>query len=144
MVKCCKCCRWDWLVRPTDTPDEARIKTLMFPFTLVMLAYIVISLIAVLETTGQNIIVVGAAITFLAMTLFMTGVLSNALPAGQLLDVWLMLCTIGICAQDLANATRSSGFRSWAFLVLLLDCALVFKRYHMPRILIPFVLVYNA
>eukprot|EP00756_Hemistasia_phaeocysticola_P030075 Hpha_TRINITY_DN16272_c0_g1::TRINITY_DN16272_c0_g1_i3::g.12511::m.12511 len=41
------------------------------------------------------------------------------------------------------HATLSS-FRSWAFVVLVLDMALVFKRYHLPSFIIPSVLVYQA
>eukprot|EP00756_Hemistasia_phaeocysticola_P018393 Hpha_TRINITY_DN15590_c3_g5::TRINITY_DN15590_c3_g5_i1::g.106323::m.106323 len=74
----------------------------------------------------------------------MGGVVSNAIPAGYLLDVVLMLGTVGICAMDLSTATASYPFRAWAFLVLVLDIALVFKRYHVPLLIIPFVLVYQA
>eukprot|EP00756_Hemistasia_phaeocysticola_P016068 Hpha_TRINITY_DN15454_c2_g1::TRINITY_DN15454_c2_g1_i4::g.176393::m.176393 len=55
-----------------------------------------------------------------------------------------MTCTLGICAIDLGNATISYPLRAWAFVVLVLDVSLVFKRYHAPRYIIPFVLVYQA
>eukprot|EP00756_Hemistasia_phaeocysticola_P034363 Hpha_TRINITY_DN16517_c3_g2::TRINITY_DN16517_c3_g2_i15::g.133047::m.133047 len=137
-------CKWDWVVRQGDTPDEARIKTIMFPFALVIFTFSVFLVVSVLQTKQQMVTVIGYAFLSFAMLQFMGGVVSNAIPAGYLLDVVLMLLTVGICASDLGDATRSWTFRSWTFVVLALDGALVFKRYHMPRLIIPFVLVYIA
>eukprot|EP00756_Hemistasia_phaeocysticola_P032164 Hpha_TRINITY_DN16395_c1_g2::TRINITY_DN16395_c1_g2_i6::g.60517::m.60517 len=137
-------CCWSWLVRPGDTPDEARIKTLVFPFALCALVVAVFYYIVTSQQNNQIVKVVGTSIIALAMALFMGGVVSNAIPAGYLLDVMLVLCTVGICAQDLGQATVSYSFRSWAFVVLSLDCALVFKRDHLPRFIIALVLLYQC
>eukprot|EP00756_Hemistasia_phaeocysticola_P015070 Hpha_TRINITY_DN15384_c3_g1::TRINITY_DN15384_c3_g1_i8::g.88071::m.88071 len=138
------CCRWGWLVRPGDTPDEARIKTLGFPFALFVFLFSVFLLAHQLLGVNQVVSNIGIGINAFAMLLFMAGVVSNAIPVGHLLDAALILGTLSICFQDLGNATRSSPFRNWTLVVLLLDIALVFKRYHMPRFIIPFVLMYLA
>eukprot|EP00756_Hemistasia_phaeocysticola_P032166 Hpha_TRINITY_DN16395_c1_g2::TRINITY_DN16395_c1_g2_i8::g.60524::m.60524 len=137
-------CCWSWLVRPGDTPDEARIKTLMFPFAIFTFPVLVFDVFVTLQNDHQTIIVIGESTAAFAAILFMVGVVSNAIPAGYLLDVLLVLVTVGICSLDLAYATVSYSFRPWAHVVLVLDAALVFKRYHMPLYIIPFVLMYIA
>eukprot|EP00756_Hemistasia_phaeocysticola_P029818 Hpha_TRINITY_DN16254_c6_g1::TRINITY_DN16254_c6_g1_i1::g.13875::m.13875 len=134
------CCRWDWLVRPGDTADEARIKTRMFPFALFVCPVYTFILVRQLQSINQMVNVIGYAINAFSMLLFMMAVMGNVMPAGYLLDVLLVFMTVGVCASDLGNATASYSFRAWAFVVLILDCALVFKRYHMSRFIIPFVL----
>eukprot|EP00756_Hemistasia_phaeocysticola_P015068 Hpha_TRINITY_DN15384_c3_g1::TRINITY_DN15384_c3_g1_i6::g.88065::m.88065 len=138
------CCRWGWLVRQGDTPDEARIKTIGFPFVIFIFPVAVLLIGSNLVSTNQMVTVIGEAIIAFAMLLFMGGVVSNAIPAGYLLDVVLVVTTVGVCAMDLGTATMSSPFRLWALVVLALDISLVFKRYHMPLFIIPFVLVYLA
>eukprot|EP00756_Hemistasia_phaeocysticola_P015078 Hpha_TRINITY_DN15384_c3_g3::TRINITY_DN15384_c3_g3_i1::g.88062::m.88062 len=137
------CCRWSWLVRQGDTPDEARIKTIVFPLDLCL--FFVVSLLMVNQLRGQNqmIHVIGYAIQTFTMLLFMVGVLTTPIPVGYLLDASLVTATFGLLALDLGNATTSSPFRSWVFVVLVLDCALVLKRYHMPLFVIPVVMVYH-
>eukprot|EP00756_Hemistasia_phaeocysticola_P020200 Hpha_TRINITY_DN15707_c1_g9::TRINITY_DN15707_c1_g9_i3::g.39415::m.39415 len=136
------CCRWGWLVRQGDTPEEARITTVMFPFTILVFLYMIVLIVNRLRNNNQMVVVVGNVTNAFAFLLFMGGVLWTAIPAGFLLDAVLGLCTVGVCARDLGNATMSYSFRGWTFVVLLLDIALVFKRYHMPRFIMPFVLVY--
>eukprot|EP00756_Hemistasia_phaeocysticola_P030759 Hpha_TRINITY_DN16308_c2_g5::TRINITY_DN16308_c2_g5_i2::g.58746::m.58746 len=138
------CCRWGWLVRQGDTTEEAHIKTTVFPFALCILIIWMVILVRQLQSNNQMIYVVGNAINAFAMILFMGGAIINAIPAGYLLDVLLVLCTLGISAMDLGEATTSYPFRGWTGVVLLLDCALVFKRYHMPGFIIPFVLACQA
>eukprot|EP00756_Hemistasia_phaeocysticola_P019566 Hpha_TRINITY_DN15670_c3_g3::TRINITY_DN15670_c3_g3_i3::g.100603::m.100603 len=127
-----ECCRWGWLVRQGDTRDEARIKTLGFPFAVLIFLFQLFVIFVTLQGTSQIVDVVGLSMTAFAMVLFIGGVTSNAIPAGYLLDVMLILFSVGLCVMDLGTATRSSSWRSWAFVVLVLDGALVFKRYHMP------------
>eukprot|EP00756_Hemistasia_phaeocysticola_P017896 Hpha_TRINITY_DN15561_c3_g5::TRINITY_DN15561_c3_g5_i2::g.108899::m.108899 len=122
---------WSWLVREGDTPDEISIKTRLFPFTILMLLNEVWLIYHTLTGSNQLVNVVAYSLIGLAMTLFMAGVLSNVLGARFLVDAMLAITVIAICANDLGNATRSSPFRSWAFAVITLDIALVFKRYHM-------------
>eukprot|EP00756_Hemistasia_phaeocysticola_P015065 Hpha_TRINITY_DN15384_c3_g1::TRINITY_DN15384_c3_g1_i11::g.88073::m.88073 len=138
------CCRWGWLVRQGDTPDEARIKTIVFPFAIFEVVLHVGAILHVLRSTKQGVSLIAYCINTFGLLLFIGGVLWNAVPPGHLLDVLLLLCTLGLCTVDLANATRSWPFRSWSFVVLVLDGALVFKRYHMPYFIIPLVLVHQA
>eukprot|EP00756_Hemistasia_phaeocysticola_P031938 Hpha_TRINITY_DN16384_c2_g3::TRINITY_DN16384_c2_g3_i1::g.62943::m.62943 len=133
-----------WLVRPGDNPDEARIKTVMFPFALFISFASLFIIINQLQTDKQMVNIVGLSISTFAFALFMVGILLNAAPAGYLLDFMLTLTTCGTCLLDIGLATRSSPFRSWAFVVIALDITLVFKRFHMPRFIIPFVLVQHA
>eukprot|EP00756_Hemistasia_phaeocysticola_P011419 Hpha_TRINITY_DN15119_c6_g2::TRINITY_DN15119_c6_g2_i2::g.126782::m.126782 len=139
-----KCCRWAWLVRAGDSKDEARIKTVMFPFALFIFLYSVFDLIQTIQGSGMMMYVLGDGLNCLGSGFFMAGVASGAARAGGLLDVFLVLCTVGICLLDFGNFTRSNPFRSWAFIVLVLDCALVFKRDHLPRYLIGLVMVYQV
>eukprot|EP00756_Hemistasia_phaeocysticola_P011418 Hpha_TRINITY_DN15119_c6_g2::TRINITY_DN15119_c6_g2_i1::g.126772::m.126772 len=139
-----KCCRWAWLVRAGDSKDEARIKTVMFPFALFIFLYSVFDLIQTIQGSGMMMYVLGDGLNCLGSGFFMAGVASGAARAGGLLDVFLVLCTVGICLLDFGNFTRSNPFRSWAFIVLVLDCALVFKRDHLPGLIILFVLLYNT
>eukprot|EP00756_Hemistasia_phaeocysticola_P019570 Hpha_TRINITY_DN15670_c3_g3::TRINITY_DN15670_c3_g3_i9::g.100617::m.100617 len=139
-----ECCRWGWLVRQGDTRDEARIKTLGFPFAVLIFLFQLFVIFVTLQGTSQIVDVVGLSMTAFAMVLFIGGVTSNAIPAGYLLDAVLVLVTVGICAVDLGNATASYTFRAWAFVVLLLDISLVFNRDHMPHFIIAVVLVYQV
>eukprot|EP00756_Hemistasia_phaeocysticola_P015082 Hpha_TRINITY_DN15384_c5_g1::TRINITY_DN15384_c5_g1_i1::g.88079::m.88079 len=127
-----KCCRWDWLVRPGDTPDEATIKTIAFPFGIFLFLFMVGLIVRQMSSTVQMIFIIGTLFIALAQLLFIGGVLSNVIPVYYILDACLFLSTVGICAQDLGNATRTSPFRSWTYVVLVLDIALVFKRYPPP------------
>eukprot|EP00756_Hemistasia_phaeocysticola_P032422 Hpha_TRINITY_DN16406_c3_g12::TRINITY_DN16406_c3_g12_i1::g.160192::m.160192 len=130
------CCKWGWLVRPGDTPDEARIKQLMFPAALGLFLLGTFVIFITLGTHHQAVYIIGLSINAFASVLFMGGVIMSAIKAGYLVDVWVVLCTIGTCTMDLGHATRSYPFRSWAFVVLLLDITLVFKRDKMPHFII--------
>eukprot|EP00756_Hemistasia_phaeocysticola_P032420 Hpha_TRINITY_DN16406_c3_g10::TRINITY_DN16406_c3_g10_i1::g.160187::m.160187 len=138
------CCRWTWLVRPGDTPDEARIKTVITPFALFVAFFGVLIILANLQTSHQLTTVIAEIVIVLALLVFIGGVVSNIVSVGNLLDVLIVVVTLCICGVDLGNAAASWGFRSWAYVVLVLDVALIFKRDHLPRLLIPFVLVYLA
>eukprot|EP00756_Hemistasia_phaeocysticola_P031713 Hpha_TRINITY_DN16371_c3_g1::TRINITY_DN16371_c3_g1_i1::g.58528::m.58528 len=135
-------CRWGCLVREGDSKEDARIKTTVFPFALFTFMFYIVFIFYVLQTSHLMMSVFGGCFMSLAMAVFMAGVVSNAVPARYLLDQFLAVGTLGFCFNDLANATISYSFRSWTFVVLALDIALVFKRDHMPRFIIAFVLVY--
>eukprot|EP00756_Hemistasia_phaeocysticola_P023196 Hpha_TRINITY_DN15877_c2_g1::TRINITY_DN15877_c2_g1_i1::g.189828::m.189828 len=139
-----KCCRWGWLVREGDTESEARIKTIMFPFTLALLALHVFLISQELTGTNQLINLIGNAIEAIAGVFFMGGVLSNVIRVGYLLDMLLVLGAVGIMFMDIGDATRSYPFRAWTLCVLSLDCALIFQRDHIPRYIITLVLLQNV
>eukprot|EP00756_Hemistasia_phaeocysticola_P019282 Hpha_TRINITY_DN15648_c2_g4::TRINITY_DN15648_c2_g4_i1::g.99760::m.99760 len=138
------CCRWGWWVRQGDTPDEARTKTMLFPFALFMLLFCVFNIIIAALTINQIVNMIGQSVAIFSLALFLVGVLTNAIPVTILADMLLVFATVAICVMDLGGVTRNSPFRSWALVVLALDCCLVFKRFHIPRFIIPFVLVYQA
>eukprot|EP00756_Hemistasia_phaeocysticola_P011417 Hpha_TRINITY_DN15119_c6_g1::TRINITY_DN15119_c6_g1_i4::g.126794::m.126794 len=138
-------CRWDWLVRQGDTPDEVKIKSFGFPFCLVIfLSNVFVIIVVILQEKQEIMRLIGNVVIAFANLQFMGGVVATAVPAGYLADVLLMGLTVGVFGLDIAGFAISSPFRAWAFVVLVLDIALVFKRYHMPRFIIPFVLVYQA
>eukprot|EP00756_Hemistasia_phaeocysticola_P032424 Hpha_TRINITY_DN16406_c3_g14::TRINITY_DN16406_c3_g14_i1::g.160205::m.160205 len=136
------CCKWGWLVREGDTPDEARIKTLNFPLAICLLLISVMVIANQLNDYNQIVSVAGASTNIFGGVLFMVGAATNAIPAGCLYDIVLMLAMIATLLGDLGSVTRSYPFRIWTLVVLGLDAALVFKRFHMPRYIIPLVLVY--
>eukprot|EP00756_Hemistasia_phaeocysticola_P031950 Hpha_TRINITY_DN16384_c3_g3::TRINITY_DN16384_c3_g3_i1::g.62946::m.62946 len=131
-----RCCGFGWLVRHEDTRDEARIKTMVFPFAIFVGVFNASVVAHRLLFENQMMTVVGSSIVTFSMLLFMGGAVTNAIPVGSLLDVVLFVCTCGLCVLDLGDATRSSPFRAWALAVLILDSALVFKRYHVPIFII--------
>eukprot|EP00756_Hemistasia_phaeocysticola_P032169 Hpha_TRINITY_DN16395_c1_g5::TRINITY_DN16395_c1_g5_i1::g.60504::m.60504 len=137
-------CCWSWLVRPGDTHDEARIKTLMFPVCFFFFMFALASIFSNLQDQRQMVHIVGSCINAFAHAFFMLGVVANAVPAGYLLDTCMVLVTFAICLIDLSQATRSYSIRAWAYVVLVLDCVLIFKRHHMPRVVIPIVLLYSV
>eukprot|EP00756_Hemistasia_phaeocysticola_P034382 Hpha_TRINITY_DN16517_c3_g6::TRINITY_DN16517_c3_g6_i1::g.133061::m.133061 len=130
-----------WLVREGDTKDEARIKTNMFPITLFFLGFGVFGNCVSLHNKDPLWYTLGGFSVIAGQLVFMIGVSTNALPAGYLLDALLVMSALGLCAIDIGNAAVTSPFRSWTFVILALDCALVFQRDHMPLFIIPFVLL---
>eukprot|EP00756_Hemistasia_phaeocysticola_P032165 Hpha_TRINITY_DN16395_c1_g2::TRINITY_DN16395_c1_g2_i7::g.60523::m.60523 len=142
MLGCPSCA---WLVRPGDTITEARIKTLMMPGILPLFLFNVFLIVQTLHTTNQMVNIVGYSIGAVNCAVLMGGLVLNAAPAGYLLDVWLVLATVAICFRDLGNATASSPFRMWPYVVILLDIALVFNRPNsLYRFTITVVLVYQV
>eukprot|EP00756_Hemistasia_phaeocysticola_P015072 Hpha_TRINITY_DN15384_c3_g2::TRINITY_DN15384_c3_g2_i2::g.88061::m.88061 len=113
-----RCCSLDWLVRQGDTPDEARIKTVLFPFFAFVFPFCVFASFYQLQTSNQMVNIVGTAVCAFGSLLFMGGVVLSATPPGLLLDAEIVLFTFAVCAMDLGQATRLSAFRGWAFVVL--------------------------
>eukprot|EP00756_Hemistasia_phaeocysticola_P011428 Hpha_TRINITY_DN15119_c6_g6::TRINITY_DN15119_c6_g6_i1::g.126778::m.126778 len=136
--------RLDWLVREGDTPDEARIRTLGFPFALLFVVLHGFLIVATLQGSHQLVRVVGYCINAYGLGQFTLGILTNVVRPGYLLDAGLFLVTLGVCAMDMGNAAVSSSFRSSMVIVLLLDDALVFKRDRLPIVIITIVLLYQC
>eukprot|EP00756_Hemistasia_phaeocysticola_P012926 Hpha_TRINITY_DN15236_c6_g4::TRINITY_DN15236_c6_g4_i2::g.65466::m.65466 len=137
-----KCCEWRWLVRETDTKEEARIKTRMFPFAVALTAFNVMALILTYRVTGQNISAIGLSLTSVGMLMFAIGAATNAAPVGSLLDVMLVMWSVGLCLNDLGGISISYHFRVVAVIIICLDVALVFKRDHMPPLIITLMSIY--
>eukprot|EP00756_Hemistasia_phaeocysticola_P035717 Hpha_TRINITY_DN16601_c1_g4::TRINITY_DN16601_c1_g4_i1::g.180356::m.180356 len=140
-----KCCRWGWLVRSRDTPDEARMKQMGFPFAMsVFLLSAAILVWSAFEPEQQMFFVVGVSICACTAIIFMVGVSTNFIPVAYLVDQALLLCVVACCLLDIANAAVQGEFRSWALFILALDGALVFRRDHMLRFIIPIVLLHTT
>eukprot|EP00756_Hemistasia_phaeocysticola_P034373 Hpha_TRINITY_DN16517_c3_g2::TRINITY_DN16517_c3_g2_i26::g.133062::m.133062 len=133
-----------WLVREGDTKDDARIKTVGFAVALFFFLFSMFNISATLQSSNQMVYVIGGSLNAFGCAFFLAGVVSNAVSVGHLVDVLLGMVTIGLCVNDLGSATTQYSFRAWAYVVLVLDAALLGKRYHMPRFIIPVVLVYQV
>eukprot|EP00756_Hemistasia_phaeocysticola_P030976 Hpha_TRINITY_DN16323_c2_g1::TRINITY_DN16323_c2_g1_i1::g.60780::m.60780 len=140
-----RCCNWflGLLVQDSDTVEEVRIKRRLFPVCMVLCVF---ASWGVLHGVQGSLFMhmVGASICVLGTIVFMAGVVFNAAPAGYLVDAMLAFETVGLCLMDLHTAAVSRSFRSWSYVVLVLDIALVFNRNHLPRFVLPLVLVYLA
>eukprot|EP00756_Hemistasia_phaeocysticola_P018396 Hpha_TRINITY_DN15590_c3_g6::TRINITY_DN15590_c3_g6_i1::g.106326::m.106326 len=134
----------DCLVREMDSKEQARIKRIVFPFTVFAAMVSVMLMVVTIQSTHQALGVIGIGLVLAGLTIFIVGIPFNAAPAGSLLDALLVITFLGICIEDLARATRSYSFRSWTVLILHLDIALVFNRDHLTRYMIAFLLIYTA
>eukprot|EP00756_Hemistasia_phaeocysticola_P059460 Hpha_TRINITY_DN36236_c0_g1::TRINITY_DN36236_c0_g1_i1::g.83186::m.83186 len=85
----------------------------------------------------------GRGICALGPAVFVVGVMLNG-DVGYLADTLLLISTVGMLVMDVGYAAISFPFRSWSYVVLALDGALVFDRQHIPVFVIPFVLLYTA
>eukprot|EP00756_Hemistasia_phaeocysticola_P037085 Hpha_TRINITY_DN16679_c2_g13::TRINITY_DN16679_c2_g13_i1::g.181099::m.181099 len=129
------------LVRPGDTLQDARIKRKFFPVAvlLVALACTTCSL-ALRDSTFAGAL--GVGFSGLGPAIIVVGILTNAASASRLLEVALYVSTMGIIIMDVTAAALSDQFRPWAYIILTLDCSLVFNIGHFPMFCIPFTLVY--
>eukprot|EP00756_Hemistasia_phaeocysticola_P033675 Hpha_TRINITY_DN16476_c5_g2::TRINITY_DN16476_c5_g2_i1::g.160566::m.160566 len=127
------------LVREGDTLEDAHIKEVGFPIILTMLIF---GLTAIPFYLPALMIVTGIIICCVAMAIFVVGVLFNLVRPRYLVDVLLMMLTLGLWCMDVYNAALSQSWRSWAFIVLLLDLSLVFGRPRMPYLIIPSTIIY--
>eukprot|EP00756_Hemistasia_phaeocysticola_P031731 Hpha_TRINITY_DN16371_c6_g8::TRINITY_DN16371_c6_g8_i1::g.58569::m.58569 len=139
-----RCCRGAWLVRQGDTPEEAWMKTTLFPYYILLVLFSFAGMVRELLGNNQMVYVLGSGIAGLVCVIFVVGVATNAGPVGYLLDATLLVGTVCVALIDTGWATVSAELRPWAFVVLALDVALVFKRDRMPGFIIPFVLLYMA
>eukprot|EP00756_Hemistasia_phaeocysticola_P019709 Hpha_TRINITY_DN15679_c2_g2::TRINITY_DN15679_c2_g2_i1::g.97365::m.97365 len=131
------------LVREGDTSEDVQTKKLAFPACAVLVVPSI--------TTAYNCLILnlyayalGAALVAFGSGVFMTGVLLNMMTPGRLVDVCLVISTVGIYVMDMSAAATSNTLRPWCFVVLALDAALVFNRTHIVYFVIPATLVYIA
>eukprot|EP00756_Hemistasia_phaeocysticola_P022933 Hpha_TRINITY_DN15864_c4_g5::TRINITY_DN15864_c4_g5_i3::g.192093::m.192093 len=130
----------DMLVRDGDTVEDIRIKKLGFPVCIFLMVLGVFTL----STTPAPMKRIGALLCTFGPALFSAGVLLNAAKPSRLMDLILLINTVGLCVLDVAEAAESSASRAWTFVVLILDAALVFNRQHIPTFVIPFILLFMA
>eukprot|EP00756_Hemistasia_phaeocysticola_P019056 Hpha_TRINITY_DN15635_c3_g1::TRINITY_DN15635_c3_g1_i3::g.101903::m.101903 len=136
------CCSWmeGLVVRKSDTPEDAHIKRLLFPAAMFFLCFILpVSLFGFSRGSWERIVLI---FNMLVQFIFVAGVAFNLAPARRLVDVYLITGAVGVCLLDIISFAHSSVFRSWFFVVLVLDLALVFSRDHIPSFVIPCVLLY--
>eukprot|EP00756_Hemistasia_phaeocysticola_P032403 Hpha_TRINITY_DN16404_c9_g1::TRINITY_DN16404_c9_g1_i1::g.161036::m.161036 len=124
-----------------DTAADLHVKVLAFPVSAFIGVFAGLTVFS-FSNEGHFLSAIGASLVTLGCFVFAAGVLLNAAPPGRLLDIWLVVGLCGILAIDIANYSSSESFRSWTFVVLLLDAALVFGRVHLPYFIIPFTLLY--
>eukprot|EP00756_Hemistasia_phaeocysticola_P043332 Hpha_TRINITY_DN17022_c3_g2::TRINITY_DN17022_c3_g2_i1::g.166939::m.166939 len=138
-----RCFGWKLLVRESDSPEDARMKQVMFPICTFIFVF---AGAATFTSLRDSLLVngIGSSICGLATVLFMVGALLNLASPPRLLDVVALLGAVGLCIMDAGLATTSNPFRTWTFIVLVLDFVLVFGRTHIPFFIIPFTLTYLA
>eukprot|EP00756_Hemistasia_phaeocysticola_P020116 Hpha_TRINITY_DN15702_c1_g2::TRINITY_DN15702_c1_g2_i1::g.37885::m.37885 len=135
-------CSFQWLVREGDSAEDARARTLLFPFCIVISVVLILSIITTLRDTMQLVRVMGLAIIVFGAFAYIAGITSNTFSVFNLLDMFLILCAVGICLLDLAEATISSPNRGWTYAVLVLDGGLMFNHEHVPKYVIPALIAY--
>eukprot|EP00756_Hemistasia_phaeocysticola_P029809 Hpha_TRINITY_DN16254_c3_g5::TRINITY_DN16254_c3_g5_i1::g.13851::m.13851 len=140
-----RCCRWlvSHFIRPGDTPEDVYIKQIMFPLSIFLFLF---GFYTGSRALSQNELarVFGAYLCAGGPLLFMLGVMFNVTSPRYLIDVMLVVNTVGLCVLDVSNAAGGSSFRAWSLVVLALDAALVFSRHHVTYFIIPFTAAYIA
>eukprot|EP00756_Hemistasia_phaeocysticola_P037099 Hpha_TRINITY_DN16679_c2_g6::TRINITY_DN16679_c2_g6_i2::g.181100::m.181100 len=131
------------IMRKGDTAQDIRIKKLGLP--------VCVFLVVIAGTTAFRSVAdssymwaLGAFLCTCGPLAFITGVVLTSVKAGILADTLLLVNTVGLCVLDVGAAAFSYPFRSWSFVVLILDAALVFDRQHIPKFVIPWTLLYIA
>eukprot|EP00756_Hemistasia_phaeocysticola_P024847 Hpha_TRINITY_DN15974_c9_g1::TRINITY_DN15974_c9_g1_i1::g.71206::m.71206 len=125
-----------WIMRDTDTPEDAQIKRDGTPIIIVL--QLVVLYFIVSNLTGRM------SLVYLSATVFWTTAFCIFLVRGRLgmsmgptLDVCLPLAAIGCLLNDLEAAAMGSS-RKWSFVVIVLDAFLVFN---VPRMSGPVIAV---
>eukprot|EP00756_Hemistasia_phaeocysticola_P031727 Hpha_TRINITY_DN16371_c6_g5::TRINITY_DN16371_c6_g5_i1::g.58557::m.58557 len=136
--------RCKWFVRAGDTRDDVRIKTMLFPFSILSVLFCIPYIFDAVQRTRQWIDVIGISIGTAGCCVLIAGVMTNAVKLIYVVDTFLVACTVGILLHDLGEVTRSFPFRAWTILIVMLDVACVFKRDSVTRFAVPVILVYNA
>eukprot|EP00756_Hemistasia_phaeocysticola_P030987 Hpha_TRINITY_DN16323_c4_g1::TRINITY_DN16323_c4_g1_i4::g.60800::m.60800 len=132
------CCRL--LERQGDSTEDVHIKKVATPVCVFLVLFASVAATASVSTLAvlSNLMIV------IPCGLFVLNAFLNLVTARHMADGLLLCCAVALCSKDLVNAAVGSSFRSWSFIVLLLDAALIFNRNLIPPIVIPFTLVYVA
>eukprot|EP00756_Hemistasia_phaeocysticola_P030594 Hpha_TRINITY_DN16300_c4_g2::TRINITY_DN16300_c4_g2_i1::g.60562::m.60562 len=131
------------LLRNGDTRDERRMKMMGFPVACILFVLAGVG-VAMKLSASRVMTALGNTVCASALAIYLVGVAFNMAPVGHLADIALGLCTVGICVLDLASATFSNPFRSWIFVILVLDSTIIFKREHIQVFILGFFMVYAA
>eukprot|EP00756_Hemistasia_phaeocysticola_P033670 Hpha_TRINITY_DN16476_c5_g1::TRINITY_DN16476_c5_g1_i3::g.160562::m.160562 len=133
-----RCCGRD-LARKGDSPDDIVIKEVGFRLIIVVAIFEVFAMFSVLT---HYTALLGIGLALVASVFFLVTAFLNLAPARYVLDIFLVLTTVGIWGMDLENKTMSGSFRSWSFIILVLDASLVFHRSRIQFFIIPGTLLY--
>eukprot|EP00756_Hemistasia_phaeocysticola_P060475 Hpha_TRINITY_DN4062_c0_g1::TRINITY_DN4062_c0_g1_i1::g.63720::m.63720 len=136
LPRCCSEC----LVRSTDDAESTRIKRLNTPALVFCMAAVAIS---VPLNMGQHTMVLGAVVMCAGFTVFIVGSYASPRQTTRMLDVLIVLATVGVLIVDFALASGKK-VRTWQAVVLVLDAILVFDRRHMPPFVLGITVVYLA
>eukprot|EP00756_Hemistasia_phaeocysticola_P019706 Hpha_TRINITY_DN15679_c0_g1::TRINITY_DN15679_c0_g1_i1::g.97360::m.97360 len=131
------------LVREGDSVEVVHAKQMLFPICVFLITF---SLpVLAFNISGTNFIaLIGTAITIVGCALFIGGARFSTIPLHNLITMLLVMTAITFVLLDMNAAATSSTFRSWVFIILVLDGALVFKRRQIPGVLIPCTVAYLA
>eukprot|EP00756_Hemistasia_phaeocysticola_P011681 Hpha_TRINITY_DN15136_c3_g6::TRINITY_DN15136_c3_g6_i1::g.129011::m.129011 len=146
MGGCKMWCSWllGLLVKKGDISEEAQMKKIALPVSLLWIVFGIFSAIDFTMNGSRYTLALGAAVSAFGGFFLMAGAVQNVVQLGHCVDVALIISTLGICIMDAATAAFSYSFRTWCYVVLVLDCALVFNRHHIPYFVIPFIILYIA
>eukprot|EP00756_Hemistasia_phaeocysticola_P000653 Hpha_TRINITY_DN10477_c0_g1::TRINITY_DN10477_c0_g1_i1::g.193267::m.193267 len=126
------------LVRDSDNADELRIKRTLTPvIVLITIVEVIVLLRYLME--GNRTMTIGTIFVVAACFGFLIG--GRFSPMGIVLDYSIVLFAIGILIDDSHVAAEATA-RGWSVVVLLLDVALVFDRYHTTPVVIGLTLAY--
>eukprot|EP00756_Hemistasia_phaeocysticola_P032824 Hpha_TRINITY_DN16432_c0_g4::TRINITY_DN16432_c0_g4_i3::g.162577::m.162577 len=132
-----------WIMRDSDSPEDAYIKRLATPaFTILTLVITMIMMQAILGDRA-NIFRLGALVVMFVST---TNVLARGLVGASMrkgIEMWVLGGTFGICLLDAYLAAEVRD-RLWPFTVIVLDAALVFDTQRPIPIALCSVVVYIA
>eukprot|EP00756_Hemistasia_phaeocysticola_P049508 Hpha_TRINITY_DN24000_c0_g1::TRINITY_DN24000_c0_g1_i1::g.130398::m.130398 len=129
-------------VRPTDSPEQVRLKRFMTPpcllFTPLGIAVFLQDL-----SSGVVSLSIASAMHILSPALLLFSGATNLVTMGNMLDITLLVSATAVLISDLHDASTLS-LRGWPFITLTLDVSLFVGRHHVPRSLIFMTLLYVA
>eukprot|EP00756_Hemistasia_phaeocysticola_P021878 Hpha_TRINITY_DN15800_c6_g12::TRINITY_DN15800_c6_g12_i1::g.187032::m.187032 len=130
---CCRTCS-DWLIHSSDSEADKHVKRTVAPLAVSLLFVTIYFLINIARDGSPTVHIVGQLFYLAAYVQFLVRS-KLGLSVTRSVDIGCTLLLMGILSLDAAHAAKLFN-RSWPFVVLVLDAALVFDRTK----LIPFVL----
>eukprot|EP00756_Hemistasia_phaeocysticola_P025868 Hpha_TRINITY_DN16030_c1_g1::TRINITY_DN16030_c1_g1_i2::g.120801::m.120801 len=124
----CDACKWKCstlLIRHGDSPEDIRIKRELTPVMVFLASLNFVVVIHAFMTWNPMFVASYSIICMAALTFLILGRLGRP-PMMQVLKLIIMMFLFGILIHDLHTAANLWP-RSWSFVVLLLDAALVFN-----------------
>eukprot|EP00756_Hemistasia_phaeocysticola_P037168 Hpha_TRINITY_DN16681_c2_g4::TRINITY_DN16681_c2_g4_i1::g.181215::m.181215 len=125
VFKCCRKCS-GWMIRDSDTPADVKIKTALTPVAFALGAIAAYGLYGEVFEARKNTTHICAMLILIIS--FVQFIVRGAfgLDMKRSIDIMIVLILVGVVAQDLYVASEIRT-RTWSFVVLLLDNALVWN-----------------